>query len=90
MLCLYSPSLLADGKFSASLEKIGIRLDRNLTTCITARLITYIKSGLRLLSIVSRFDLTSEMKTNKRCHAGYASAMQQTCLNVGEFIIKIF
>jgi putative transposase len=28
--------------------------------------------------------LTSELKTNKHFNAGYASAMQQTCLNVGE------
>jgi IS605 OrfB family transposase len=34
--------------------------------------------------IVSGFDLTAELKTNKHFHAGYASAMQQTCLNVGE------
>lgn len=34
--------------------------------------------------IVTGFDLTAEMKTNKHFHAGYASAMQQTCLNVGE------
>jgi putative transposase len=34
--------------------------------------------------IVSGFDLTAEMKTNKHFNAGYASAMQQTCLNVGE------
>lgn len=34
--------------------------------------------------IVSGFDLTAELKTNKHFNAGYASAMQQTCLNVGE------
>ncbi|MDH6067869.1 transposase [Chrysosporum ovalisporum APH033B] len=34
--------------------------------------------------IVSGFDLTKEMKANKHFNAGYASAMQQTCLNVGE------
>jgi IS605 OrfB family transposase len=34
--------------------------------------------------IVSGFDLTAEMKSNKHFGAGYASAMQQTCLNVGE------
>jgi putative transposase len=34
--------------------------------------------------IVSGFDLTAKMKTNKHFNAGYASAMQQTCLNVGE------
>lgn len=34
--------------------------------------------------IVSGFDLTAEMKNNKHFNAGYASAMQQTCLNVGE------
>lgn len=34
--------------------------------------------------IVSGFDLTVEMKTNKHFNAGYASSMQQTCLNVGE------
>lgn len=34
--------------------------------------------------VVSGFDLTAEMKTNKHFKAGYASAMQQTCLNVGE------
>lgn len=34
--------------------------------------------------IVSGFDLTAEMKTNRHFNAGYASSMQQTCLNVGE------
>ncbi len=34
--------------------------------------------------IVSGFDLTAQMKTNKHFNAGYASSMQQTCLNVGE------
>jgi putative transposase len=34
--------------------------------------------------IVTGFDLTAQMKTNKHFNAGYASAMQQTCLNVGE------
>jgi len=34
--------------------------------------------------IVSGFDLTAEMKTNRHFHAGYASSMQQTCINVGE------
>jgi putative transposase len=34
--------------------------------------------------IVTGFKLTSEMKANRHFQAGYASAMQQTCLNVGE------
>jgi IS605 OrfB family transposase len=34
--------------------------------------------------VVSGFDLTREMKTNRHFNAGYASSMQQTCLNVGE------
>lgn len=34
--------------------------------------------------IVSGFDLTAQMKTNKHFNAGYASSMQQTCMNVGE------
>ncbi len=34
--------------------------------------------------IVSGFDLTAEMKTNRHFKAGYASSMQQTCINVGE------
>ncbi len=34
--------------------------------------------------IVSGYDLTAQMKTNKHFKAGYASSMQQTCLNVGE------
>ena len=34
--------------------------------------------------IVSGFDLTAEMKTNRHFNAGYASSMQQTCMNVGE------
>ncbi|KAB8332654.1 IS200/IS605 family element transposase accessory protein TnpB [Scytonema tolypothrichoides VB-61278] len=34
--------------------------------------------------IVSGFDLTAEMKTNRHLNAGYASSMQQTCINVGE------
>lgn len=34
--------------------------------------------------IVTGFDLTAEMKTNRHFKAGYASSMQQTCINVGE------
>lgn len=34
--------------------------------------------------IVTGFDLTAEMKTNKHLNAGYASSMQQTCINAGE------
>ena len=34
--------------------------------------------------IVSGFDLTAEMKTNRHFNAGYASSMQQTCISVGE------
>jgi IS605 OrfB family transposase len=34
--------------------------------------------------IVTGFDLTSYMKSNLHFKAGYASSMQQTCLNVGE------
>ena len=34
--------------------------------------------------IVTGFDLTAEMKTNRHFNAGYASSMQQTCINVGE------
>jgi putative transposase len=34
--------------------------------------------------IVTGFDLTAQMKTNSHFKAGYASSMQQTCLNVGE------
>jgi len=34
--------------------------------------------------IVTGFDLTAEMKTNRHFNAGYASSMQQTCMNVGE------
>ena len=34
--------------------------------------------------IVSGFDLTAQMKNNKHFNAGYASAMQQTSLSVGE------
>ncbi|MBD2360072.1 IS200/IS605 family element transposase accessory protein TnpB [Anabaena minutissima FACHB-250] len=40
----------------------------------------WLKTG----KIVSGFDLTVEIKTNRHFNAGYASAMQQTCLNVGE------
>jgi putative transposase len=40
----------------------------------------WVKTG----KIVTGFDLTAEMKINKHFNAGYASAMQQTCLNVGE------
>lgn len=40
----------------------------------------YFKTG----KIISGFDLTAEMKNNKHFNAGYASSMQQTCLNVGE------
>jgi putative transposase len=38
----------------------------------------------KTLKIVTGFDLTAQMKNNKHFNAGYASAMQQTCLNVGE------
>lgn len=34
--------------------------------------------------IVSGFELTAAMKTNRHFNAGYASSMQQTCINVGE------
>jgi putative transposase len=34
--------------------------------------------------VVTGFQLTRELKTNRHFMAGYASAMQQTCLNVGE------
>jgi putative transposase len=34
--------------------------------------------------IVSGFDLTAEMRTNRHFNAGYASSMQQTCMNAGE------
>ncbi|MDJ0582472.1 transposase [Crocosphaera sp.] len=34
--------------------------------------------------IVTGYDLTAQMKTNLHFKAGYASSMQQTCLNVGE------
>ncbi|MGL5879435.1 MAG: hypothetical protein ACRC2V_16870 [Xenococcaceae cyanobacterium] len=34
--------------------------------------------------IVTGFELTAMMKTNPHFKAGYASSMQQTCLNVGE------
>ncbi|MFM6437479.1 MAG: RNA-guided endonuclease InsQ/TnpB family protein [Microcystis panniformis] len=34
--------------------------------------------------IVTGFDLTKEMKFNPHFKPGYASSMQQTCLNVGE------
>ena len=34
--------------------------------------------------IISGFDLCAEMKTNRHFNAGFASSMQQTCLNVGE------
>lgn len=34
--------------------------------------------------IVSGFDLATELKSNKHFSAGYASAMQQTCISVGE------
>ena len=40
----------------------------------------WFKTGM----IVSGFDLTAEMKTNRHFNAGYASSMQQTCINVGE------
>jgi putative transposase len=39
--------------------------------------------------IVSGFDLTAEMKTNRHFSAGYASSMQQTCINAGE-VFKSF
>ena len=53
----------------------------NLYNCATyyARQI-YFKTG----RIVTGFDLTAGMKTNIHFKAGYASSMQQTCINVGE------
>jgi putative transposase len=53
----------------------------NLYNCATyyARQM-YFKAG----KIVSGFDLNVEMKTNLHFNAGYASSMQQTCMNVGE------
>jgi putative transposase len=53
----------------------------NLYNCATyyARQI-YFKTG----RVVTGFDLTAEMKTNIHFNAGYASSMQQICLNVGE------
>jgi putative transposase len=53
----------------------------NLYNCATyyARQI-YFKTG----RIVTGFDLTAKMKTNIHFNAGYASSMQQTCMNVGE------
>lgn len=53
----------------------------NLYNCATyyARQI-YFKTGL----ILTGFDLSNEMKTNIHFNAGYASSMQQTCMNVGE------
>jgi putative transposase len=34
--------------------------------------------------IVTGFELTAELKSNRHFQAGYASAMQQTCINAGE------
>jgi putative transposase len=34
--------------------------------------------------IVTGFDLTAEMKTNRHFNAGYASSMQQVCIGIGE------
>lgn len=34
--------------------------------------------------IVNGFDLTAQMKINRHFNAGYASSMQQNCINVGE------
>jgi transposase len=34
--------------------------------------------------IVTGYELTAQMKSNKHFNAGYASSMQQTCLTVGE------
>lgn len=34
--------------------------------------------------LVTGYELTAKMKSNRHFNAGYASSMQQTCLNVGE------
>ena len=73
--------LIKCDKDTQSIIEYLCRESNNLYNCTTyyARQIWF-KTG----KIVSGFDLTAEMKTNRHFNAGYASAMQQTCLNVGE------
>ncbi|MHC5934775.1 hypothetical protein [Nostoc sp.] len=64
---------------AALMSKMNIPIGLYNCTVYYARQM-WLKTG----KIVSGFDLTAEMKINKHFNAGYASAMQQTCLNVGE------
>ena len=70
----------SDKETQATLEYLCSE-SNNLYNCAVhyARQIWF-KTG----KIVSGFDLTAEMKTNRHFNAGYASSMQQTCMNVGE------
>ncbi|MGB7441647.1 MAG: transposase, partial [Coleofasciculaceae cyanobacterium] len=73
--------LIKSDKDTRAIIEYLCRESNNLYNCTTyyARQIWF-KTG----RIVSSFDLTAEMKTNRHFNAGYASSMQQTCLNVGE------
>lgn len=70
----------ADKDTKAIIEYL-CRESNNLYNCSVyyARQIWF-KTG----KIVTGFDLTKEMKSNPHFRAGYASSIQQTCLNVGE------
>lgn len=73
--------LIKTDKDTEAIIEYLCRESNNLYNCAVyyARQIWF-KTG----RIVTGFDLTAEMKTNRHFNAGYASSMQQTCINVGE------
>jgi putative transposase len=73
--------LISSSKDTEAILKYICEESNNLYNCSIyyARQI-YFKTG----KIVSGFDLAVELKYNRHFQAGYASAMQQTCINAGE------
>lgn len=73
--------LIKAGKDTQAILEYLCAASNNLYNCAVyyARQMWF-KTG----KVVSGFDLTAEMKTNRHFNAGYASSMQQTCMNVGE------
>ncbi len=70
----------ADKNTSAIIEYLCHESNSLYNCCVYYARQIWFKTGL----IVTGFDLTKEMKSNPHFQAGYASSMQQTCLNVGE------
>jgi putative transposase len=73
--------LISASKDTGAILKYLCEESNNLYNCSVyyARQV-FFKTG----KIVSGFDLAVEMKSNRHFQAGYASAMQQTCINAGE------